>query len=176
MINIIRNVLICFLFMTNISYSQPMLNEDNFLASQSCESIISEPIVKEVKFGDLKLSVEAIEKSSYYKSKRTSVVLDVSQLARLQILTAYNMSDCQRWIEQERELCASSKEELKTSYDKKIRLLSKNYDEAVIENQILQSIIDSHKEQPDIFKVKVYSTSIGIIVGVVSSIVILKYF
>lgn len=179
MINIIRLCFICLLFISNISYGQLVSTETQKMPVQACIESLENPIEKQLSFGEIKLKVFAVNKGSVYEARQTSILMDISQVARLQIATAYSTSDCNRWITQEREECSSSKKIITESCQNKIQILKDKYNKIVIENNELIHNIDiltKQNEDADSFKVKAYSFSIGIVVGVVSSIVAIKYF
>lgn len=179
MINIIRLCFICLLFVSNISYGQLVTTEVQKMQSSACIESLEKPIEKQISFGEIKLEVFAVNKGSIYEASQTSILMDISQVARLQIATAYSTSDCNRWIMQERKECAASKKIIAEACHDKIEILKDKYDQIVIENNNLVHEVDVLKkshEDYDSFKVKVYSFSIGIVVGVVSSIVAIKYF
>jgi len=179
MTNIIRLCFICLLFISNISYGQLVETEIQKMQLSACIESLDKPIEKQINFGEIKLEVFAVNKGSIYEASQTSILMDISQVARLQIATAYSTSDCNRWIMQERKECTSSKKIITEACHDKIQIVKDKYDKIVIENNNLVHEIDilkkRHKDYDD-FKVKVYSFSIGIVVGVVSSIAAIKYF
>ena len=165
-------VLIFTVLFSNNAYSQaPLMQQPNIIDTMPCQENPGKAYNKEIDFSGLKLNLLLLNNNKCYMFRRKGFYLDASHVSRLQIKTASTTSDCERWLDEERNICKERIIKLEDSYKVLIKSLSDENTLLLEDNKNLKFELGQSQKK---WKLSYSNIGIGIALGVVTSVIVVN--
>lgn len=169
---ILAAVFIFSLLFSNNVYSQaPLMLQPSVELTMPCKENPGLAYEKEVDFSGLKLKLILLNDSKCYMFKKKGFYLDASHVARLQIKTASSISDCERWVTEERNLCEDRVAGIEEAYKTLVNNLGDKNKDLLEKNKNLNFELEQNKKD---WTLSYSNIGIGLAVGIVSSIIVVS--